>query len=350
MAEPPAKARVTIRDVAAEAGVSKSLVSLVYSSPSQVSERNRRLVLDTGRRLGFRPNWAARSLAAADGGFVGILMADLHSPAFAEIIDGARSRLKAAGHVALMTSASAHPRVERAALDPDAVTFFGDLRPSALLVVGEVDDMSAVHPLISSVPTVLAGASFDTESVRAVVRTDNHAGMHSVVEHLASSGHRRIAHIGGAGGHVAELRAQAYRDAMHAHGLGVETIVEAADFTHASGVAATRRLLETEPDVTAIVAVSDHTAIGALGALSSCARDGVAVVGYGDIEVAAFDYIDLSTVRPDNNTIGTRAADELLDAMTSARTETHEVLIPTELIVRGTSRWRSPSPRQTSER
>lgn len=337
MSEPAKKTRITIRDVAAEAGVSKSLVSLVYARPAQVSERNRRLILETAGKLGFRPNWAARSLAASDGGFVGILMADLHSPAFAEIIDGARSRLKAAGHVGLMTAVSADTRAGQTSLDADAVTFFGDLRPTALLVVGELEDMSAVHPMIRSIPSVLAGASFDTETVAATVRTDNRMGMAAAVEHLTSLGHRSIVHIGGGGGHIAELRADAYRQAMTLHGLESEVHVEPADFSHASGFSAARRLLSGTTEFTAIVALSDYTAIGALGALAAQDRNDVAVIGYGDVEMGRSDYISLTTVRPNNAVIGARAAEELLHAMDAPRNKTKEVLIPAELIIRRSS-------------
>ena len=89
--------RPTIRDVAAKAGVSKSLVSLVYSAPQTVSEYRKQLVMKAADELGFSPNFLARSLAAETGTFIGILVADLHNPLFAQIVDQVRSALEAKG-------------------------------------------------------------------------------------------------------------------------------------------------------------------------------------------------------------------------------------------------------------
>ena len=330
--------RVTIRDVAAAAGVSKSLVSFVYADPNRVSKEKRELVLATAAELGFRPNWAARSLAASDGGFIGVLMADLHSPAFAEIVDGARARLKAGGRVPLMTSTHLVETDNVTALDPSAVTFFGDLRPQGLLIVGGVPDMSAVHTLAETVPTVVAGASLDAMPSVATVRTDDMAGMVSAVRHLKELGHSAITHIGGAGGRISELRAQAYADAMRAHGLEAGTRVERADFSEASGYAATLRLLDTGAEFTAISAVSDYAAVGALAALAQRDRPEVSVIGYGDTAVASFEYISLTSLRPGNTAIGERAAQELLDADGSGGSDGWVVLLPPELISRRTTR------------
>ncbi|MGW0158991.1 LacI family DNA-binding transcriptional regulator [Mycobacterium sp. NPDC003323] len=329
--------RVTIRDVAAAAGVSKSLVSFVYADPNRVSKEKRELVLATAAELGFRPNWAARSLAASDGGFVGVLMADLHSPAFAEIVDGARSRLKENGRTPLMTSAHLVETDNVTALDPSAVTFFGDLRPQGLLIVGGVPDMSAVHALAETVPTVIAGASLDTMPSVATVRTDDVAGMAAAIRHLKELGHVDIAHVGGAGGRVSELRAQAYLDAMRAHGLHDHVCVAAADFSESTGYSAVSTLLDQGEQFTAVCAVSDYAAIGALAALSERGRTQVSVVGYGDTEVAGFAFIGLTTLRPGNTAIGERAAQELLDAESADGAGGWTVLLPPELVVRRTT-------------
>lgn len=330
--------RVTIRDVAAAAGVSKSLVSFVYADPNRVSKEKRELVLATAAELGFRPNWAARSLAASDGGFIGVLMADLHSPAFAEIVDGARSRLKANGRTPLMTSTHLVETDNVTALDPSAVTFFGDLRPQGMLIVGGVPDMSAVHALAETVPTVVAGASLEAVPSVATVRTDDMAGMTAAVRHLKDLGHRDIAHLGGAGGRISELRAQAYVDAMRTHGLTDQVRIEPADFSESAGYQAVSRLLDNGTSFTAISAVSDYAAIGALAALAERGRSDVSVIGYGDTEVAGFAYIGLTTLRPGNTAIGERAAQELLDAESARGSGGWVVLLPPELVARRTTR------------
>lgn len=334
--------RVTIRDVAAAAGVSKSLVSFVYADPNRVSKEKRELVLATAAELGFRPNWAARSLAASDGGFVGVLMANLHSPAFAEIVDGVRTRLKASGRTALMTSTHLVETDNVTALDPSTVTFFGDLRPQGLLIVGGVPDMSAVHTLVETVPTVIAGASLEAVPAVATVRTDDLAGMTAAVGHLKALGHHDIAHIGGRGGRIAELRAHAYTEAMRIHGLSERIRIEPADFSESAGYRATLALIDGGETFTAITAVSDYAAIGAMAALADRGRTDASVVGYGDTEAAGFSYIGLTTLRPGNTAIGERAAQELLDAENSDGSGGWVVLLPPQLIERRTTRPPTP--------
>ena len=98
--------RPTIRDVAAAAGVSKSLVSLVFSSEDGVSPERRDRVLAAAKKLGFTPNPWARSLATGSGDFMAIVVVDLHNPLFTEIADEARKELLERGHQTFMTAAS----------------------------------------------------------------------------------------------------------------------------------------------------------------------------------------------------------------------------------------------------
>ncbi|MGJ0205017.1 LacI family transcriptional regulator [Leucobacter sp. gxy201] len=341
---------MTIRDVALAAGVSKSTVSFVYSNPGRVGEANRALVLETAARLGFRPNWAARTINSGDGGFTGILMADLHSPPFARLVDCARSELRAIERIALMTSANPVGAVgrgaeRRAGMDRETLGFFGDLRPRSLLVVGSLADMSSLAPLVEGVPSVLAGGISTELPFAATVRTDHDAGMRLLVEHLQERGHRRIAHAGGLGGAVAVARAAAYAEAMTRAGLSTQIRVEPADFTEASGYLAAQRLMEEPEPPTAITTVTDLTAVGALAAVSD--RPGVAVTGYGDTDIAAYHMTQLTTVRAHNGEIGRVAVDELLraerrhvggqDGENDSPAGHREVLIPPSLTVRRTS-------------
>ena len=128
--------RPTIRDVAAKAGVSKSLVSLVFSAPQTVSSYRKELVLKAADELGFSPSFLARSLATETGTFIGILVADLHNPLFAQIVDQVRVALEAEGEYSFMTSAMLLNSQGEQILDSKTVSALIDLRPKSVLVVG----------------------------------------------------------------------------------------------------------------------------------------------------------------------------------------------------------------------
>ena len=130
--------RPTIIDVAARAGVSKSLVSLAMRGDPRVAESSRLRIEEAARELGYRTNWAARSLSTLRSGTVGVLVADLHNPWFVEIVDPLRTVLHEAGLDTLLTSGvMPGPRAgERARLDLGAVEALRSLKVEGLVVVG----------------------------------------------------------------------------------------------------------------------------------------------------------------------------------------------------------------------
>ena len=140
-----ASRKPTIRDVAAEAGVSKSLVSLVYSSPESVSDQRKQKVLKAAEKLGYAPNFLARSLAADSGTFIAILVADLHNPLFAEIADLIRLSLEEVGRHYFITSAMIKNESGNPFLDKQTLKSIVDLRPEKLLVIRSEEHTSELQ-------------------------------------------------------------------------------------------------------------------------------------------------------------------------------------------------------------
>ena len=349
MAEPPR--RPTIIDVAARAGVSKSLVSLAMRGDPRVAESSRLRIEEAARELGYRTNWAARSLSTLRSGTVGVLVADLHNPWFVEIVDPLRTVLHDAGLDTLLTSAvMPGPRAgERARLDLGAVEALRSLKVEGLVVVGSLPDHSGLAAAVGDVPVVVAGAGRQGLVGADVVRSDDAAGAGLVVDHLVARGHERIAHLGGAGGEVADERAAGYRAAMARHGLADRCRVEPCDFTEEAGYAGAGRLLEDGDRPTAIAVVNDLAAVGALaGALEAgvTVPAELAVTGYDDTFFSAIPQVSLTTVNPDNATIGTTAAERLLDRVGRPDAEPGAKLVPPRLVVRAST---SQPPREETD-
>jgi DNA-binding LacI/PurR family transcriptional regulator len=334
--------RPTIIDVAARAGVSKSLVSLAMRGDPRVGESSRRRIERAAAELGYRTNWAARSLSTLRSGTVGVLVADLHNPWFVEIVDPLRTVLHEAGLDTLLTSGvQPGPRAgEGARLDLGAVEALRSLRVEGLVVVGSLPDHGGLAAAIGDVPVVVAGAGGQGLGRADVVRSDDAAGSGLVVDHLVARGHRRIAHLGGVGGEVADERAAGYRAAMARHGLADRRRVEACDFTAEAGHAAALRLLEDGDRATAITVVND---LAAVGALAGAMEAGVpvpaelAVTGYDDTFLAAIPQVSLTTVNPDNQQIGAAAAERLLRRIGRPDAEPVTELVPPRLVARASS-------------
>ncbi|MEG8037655.1 substrate-binding domain-containing protein [Sphingomonas sp. LR61] len=274
----------------------------------------------------------ARSLNGARDDFVGILVADSRNPVLAEVVDAARVSLAAGGRLGLMTSAVLPNGSSRPRLDLDAVAMLGDLQPSGLIVVGSVPTMDRVVQVMGAARIVIASARPGRLAGAATVRGDDEVGIRLVVDHLVDIGHRRIGHVGGAGGRVATGRAEAFRAAVREHGFDGALVAE-SDFSEAAGYRAALELLDRDEPPTAITALNDLAAIGVTAAVRQRGLTGsVAVTGYDNTYLAALGAVDLTSVDPDNAAIGRRAAELLLSEENPG-----EVLIAPTLRVRSSS-------------
>lgn len=298
----------TIRDVAEQAGVSKSLVSLVLRGSEQVRPEKREAVLRAVRELGYRPNAAARSLSEQRTRTVGVLLNDLRNPWFVDLLDGLNSLLHDNGLQMLLADARLNRRTGQDLTGP-----FLDLRVDGLVVVGTLPDPAALGAVAERMPVVVAGAREPVPPGVDVVAGDDERGARLVTEHLIGLGHRRIAHIAGYGA-VGELRRQSFEATMRAHGLA--GVVEPSDMTEEGGYRTTVRLLSRPDRPTAVFAVNDIASVGALSAAEELGlrvpRD-LSVVGYDNTSIARLRHVWLTTVDNASHEVGRRAARRLLD-------------------------------------
>ncbi|PPF84946.1 LacI family transcriptional regulator [Pseudoclavibacter sp. RFBJ3] len=333
----PAK-RPTIRDVAAVAGVSKSLVSLVYSDPEKVSEARKSRVLAAADELGFRPNLLARSLATNMSDFIGILVADPINPVFAEIIDAASLEFDRAGRRGLMTTAVLPESGTVRQLDEGTIATLSDLRPRSVLIAGSLPDAASLGALAEDRPVVVASGLAEGLPNAGCVRTDDRKGLALLVEHLTSLGHRDIAHLGGLAA-AGRSRAEAYEEAMTAHGLAGHVQVQESDFTELGGYVAATSLLSRATPPTAIIAPNDLAALGVQRALEErgLTTDDVALTGYDNSFLASIAGVSLTSVDPHNGVIGREAARWLIEAEAGNESLPQELLVEPRLVVRRSS-------------
>ncbi len=172
---------------------------------------------------------------------------------------------------------------------------------------------------------------------------DNRAGGRLATQHLIELGHVRIGHVTGAGElGISDERLAGYRDALTAARIEPDfDLVAEGGFTEEGGHDAARALLDDHPDLTAIFAANDLSALGVLNAVAESGRsvpDDVSVVGFDDLRLAAYTSPPLTTVRQPGAEIA-RLATEILIGLTEGKpAERMRHLLEPELVVRASTR------------
>jgi DNA-binding LacI/PurR family transcriptional regulator len=323
----------TMEDVAAEAGVSRALVSLVMRERPNVSEERRRRVLDAAARLGYRPNAMARSLASRRTKTVGVILDDLRNPFFAEIAGGVEELASKLGYQLLLAAGGRQARRERAAL-----AALLEHRVSGVILVSPRMPAGDIVAAAAEAPLVMVGRSVRGASADTVLINETH-GTGLVVDHLVGLGHERIAHVDGGSGAGGPQRRSAYLREMRARRLGRHALVIGGDFTEEAGVTAADELLGLAELPTAIFAANDMVAAGLLGGFDRAGVDvprDVSIVGYDNISIAHLAHVSLTTVDQPRTEMGRLALELLLDRIDNRRPNEVRLIEPT-LVVRSTT-------------
>lgn len=329
----------TIHDVAREAGVSKSLVSLVMRGSDKVSPTSREAVLRATKKLSYRPNAAARTMVRQRSYVIGVMVSNLHNPFFADVIDGIDMAVTDASYRSILTTGNREPRRERL-----AVTTLLEMRVDGLILLSPVMHRKHTIEASRSVPTVVVGKAMRAATV-ASVTNDDRTGAAMVVDHLFELGHSRIAHIDGGSEAGAQPRRAGYERAMQGHGLETEIQTVSGGFTEEDGRVGMRRLLVGGTWPTAVFAANDLAAFGALEVLDAEGIDVpgvISVVGYDNTALATNHRLGLTTVDQPRHDMGRMAAELILAAIASAGTAVNHAVLTPKLIVRGSTGPPSP--------
>ena len=321
----------TILDVANEAGVSKSLVSLVMRGSDRVSPSSRKAVLGAAKKLGYRPNAAARTMVRQRSYVIGVMVSDLHNPFFADVIDGIDAAVTDTGYRAILTTGNRLPERERL-----AVATLLEMRVDGLILASPAFGREVAVEASQTVPTVVVGKGIRAPAVDSVT-TDDRRGGEMVVNHLVELGHRRIAHIDGGSGAGARPRRTGYAHAMRDQGLESEIRSVRGSFTEEGGAAGMRGLLADATRPTAVFVANDLAAIGVLEVLDAEGLNvpgDLSVVGYDNTALAASPRLGLTTVDQPRHDMGRMAAGLILEKIGQDRTSARHVVLPPKLIAR----------------
>ena len=346
--------RVTIADIAREAGVSKATVSRILNDRADgVGAETRLRVRQIMERLDYTPSGAARDLATGKSRCIGLVLPDIGDPFSPLMIRGIEATLRGLGYGLFLCDSEndlerekeqlrmlAQRRVEGVILNP---ALSGD--------AGQVELLER-----RSVPYVLLDRAIEGRPYLPGVFADNRAGARMGVEYLLTGGTRRLAFLNGpADMSVSQLREAGVADAFRAAGLDVTSFARGCgDYSVESGERYIDEALRgtagsaasrpgTQLPFDTVFAANDRMAIGVVRALRKHGIDvpgTVEVMGFDDIELASLVEPPLTTVAQPAFDMGLQVARMLLQIIAGKRPPRKVMLLDPKLVVRGTTRAR----------
>jgi LacI family transcriptional regulator len=322
---------VTIKEVAAQAGVSVATISRVINGKGPVRESTSRRVMETAQAMRYAPHGAARSLSMRRTHTVGLLLPDLHGEFFSEVIRGIDAEARRSGYHLLVSGF--HSDQEEMSAVFRAVRG----RVDGLIVMSPEREATALcSQLPAGVPVVLLNSTSDGAGA---ITIDNYGGAYAMVRHFVAHGHRRIAFLKGPEKNAdASERLRGYRQAMlHLAGECTPEMEIDGDFTEHGGYQGARRVLTLSRRPTAVFAANDAMAIGTLIAFreaSARVPEDIALAGFDDIPIARYVSPPLTTVNVAIAALGRRAFELLEQRLTHSEEETQREILPTTLVIR----------------
>lgn len=307
---------IKISDVALTAGVSPATVSRVLNNTVNVNPETRKKVLDAIKQLEYIPNAAAKNLRSQRTSMIGVIVPDINSAYYAEIIKGIENMAYARKYRVIICDSgnSADKEQEYLALLTDR-TVDGIIMNTPQVKDCELSDLADKGYHIGVI-----GKKMDHELI-ACIYVDNLKLSREVVRHLAEGGHQNIGFLSGYDDSFdSQERLEGYREGLHEIGLPfLPELVENGNFNETGGYEAMLRLLDKHIPLTAVFAANDEMA---LGVYQACRERGlripedIAVVGVDNNRISSYLTPALSTVNQPKYTMGSLLAEKFIDQLT----------------------------------
>jgi LacI family transcriptional regulator len=319
-------------DVAAAAGVSKALVSIVFRGAAGASDATRARIFQVAHELGYRTNRTASLLKLHRTRHLGVTM-HVRSAFHAELVEGIQEAADRVGYQIVLGT------VTRSHDERRAVETLLEFRCESLILLGSGLSKPMLDDLARSVPVVLVGRRAGIDAVD-VVRAADDKGLGLVVDHLVGLGHHDIAHIDGGRHTISADRRRGYRTAMRRNDEAGYVRIVAGGTSEGDGRRAAEELLRGDQLPTAVTTFNDHCAVGLIDRLARAGvavPDAISVAGYDNAPIAQYAAINLTTVSQEAPLQADWAVRAAVERLEGVRHETRESILEPRLIVRGST-------------
>ena len=328
--------KITIYDVAREAGCSTATVSLVMKGDSRVNAKTAERVLKCAEELNYRPNYLASSLASKKTNTIGVIVSNLNNPVFSEIICGIEEFISKCGYS--LTIGVTYFSVER---ERHYLDLFSRNRTDGIVLLPTrwAESRAMVLELQKQgFPMCVSGINPNEQNI-SFVASNMSDGAFLSVEYLIKMGHRNIAFV--AGDSTLEGRTErfeGYQRALKLYGIDFNpeyVIKSEVDF--ASIRNAMLPFMKKHPDVTALYCMYDYIALAVIKAMSDLnlrVPEDISIVGYDNIDISEYYPVGLTTVEPGNKKIGELSGRIIVNMIEKSGDQTQSMLLTPKLITR----------------
>lgn len=323
---------VTLKDVAAKAGVSTATVSCALNDSPKVKPATKERILEVVEEMNYTPNKAARNLKKNKTDTIGLFLHDFGGPFYNELIQGVQEVAISKGYDLIVCStyggskSTGYSFIKERSVD------------AAIILATNLSDEEIITLSKIKIPFVMLDRELEGKNIFNVL-IDNYAGAYNATRHLIEQGYESIACIKGPeDSYDSNQRYKGYKHALNELGSHIESMDVEGDFTEDSGFKAMMKVLEASvPD--AVFCLNDEMAIGALMAIKKRNLNvpgDIGIMGYDDIRLSSYMSPKLSTVSHPKYDWGKKAAEVALAAL-EGNEEDKNTRLSTEVICRASS-------------
>ncbi|MFO7819425.1 MAG: LacI family DNA-binding transcriptional regulator [Halanaerobacter sp.] len=325
----------TIKDVAAEAGVSKATVSRVINRTAYVSYETKGRVREAIEKLDYSPNANARHLRRSETKLIGLVIPDISNPFFGGIVKGVEDLARGNDYNVVLFNTSGILARER-----KCINILKDRRVDGMIYMSKTYDEQRGDLLDDcDFPVVVISREEGTVDY-PTVNIDNYQAAYDMTDYLIGADYQRIAFIGGPKDDTTAglKRVQGYKEALDDYGLGLDpALIVKGDFTLQSGYEGIQKILSEAQIPDAVFAANDEMAVGAMRYIKEQGYnipDDIAVAGFDDINLVDYVEPSLTTVFQPVYELGKKGIGLLLRLINGEELEDDSIILDYEIVIR----------------